>query len=304
MVVASRVGRVFDRVHAGFQRGQDPIRSVRVRGHLAAEEVRRLDDRLHLVVEQLLAETAGDVAVHAAGRGELDDVGALRDLLAGGATAVVGAVAQVGRARPPQLGDVPIRVVGGIRVPAGARDPRTRRHDRRPRDQTGGDGVAQRGDAVGIGAQVAHGGEAGFERTAHVVHADQQVVLDVAVVRLEARAHLVVVVEDVHVRIDEAGQHELLPEIDQPGAGRRRDVAVTNRFDAAAAHDDGGRTARRLARTIEQRAGVDDDDGFGWRLRQVGRQRRMRASRPAQRSRRAKFMDKSLAHRRARFWLK
>ena len=137
-----------------------------------------------------------------------------------------------------------------------------------PGDESGSDGVAKCGDAVDVGAQVAHGREAGFERTAHVVHADQQVVLDVAVVRLEARAHLVVVVEDVHVRVHQTGQHELLLEIDQPGAGRRRDVAVTHRLDAAAAHDDGGGAARRLARTIEQRAGVDDDDGIGWRLRQ------------------------------------
>ena len=83
-----------------------------MRGDLAAEEARGLDDRLHLVVEQLLSEAAGDVAVDAAGCGELDDVRALRNLLADGAAAVLGAVAQVGRARSAQLGDVAVRVVG------------------------------------------------------------------------------------------------------------------------------------------------------------------------------------------------
>ena len=62
---------------------------MRVRGHPASKEMSRLDNRLHLVVEQLLTETAGYVAVHAAGGGELDYVGALRDLLTRGAAAVV-----------------------------------------------------------------------------------------------------------------------------------------------------------------------------------------------------------------------
>ena len=156
-----------------------------------------------------------------------------------------------------------------------------------PGDETGGDRVAQRGDAVDVGAEVAHGGEAGLERAARVVDADQQVVLDVAVVRLEPRAHLVVVAEDVDVRVDQPRQHELALEIDQPRAGRRRDVAVANRVDARSADDDRRRAARRLARTIEQRAGVDDDDGFGWRLRQHG-DSSDRASKPAHRSRRVK----------------
>ena len=95
---------------------------MRVRSHLAAEQMSRVDDGLHLFVEQLLAEPAGDVAVYATGGGELDHVGALRDLLADRAAAIVGAVAQVGRARPPQIGDVPVHVVRGIGVSARAGD--------------------------------------------------------------------------------------------------------------------------------------------------------------------------------------
>jgi hypothetical protein len=204
------VGAVLDGIDPGLERSRDPIRSVRVCGHPASKEVSRLDNRLHLVVEQLLTETAGDVAVHAASGGELDHVGALRDLLARGAAAVVRAVAQVECARPSQFGDVPVGVVGGSRRGRRFRRWPGRRDDRRPGNQAGRDRVAQRGDAMDVGAQIAHRREAGFERTAGVVDANQQVVFDVTVERLEARTHLVVVVEDVHVRVDEPGQHELL----------------------------------------------------------------------------------------------
>jgi hypothetical protein len=95
------------------------------------------------------------------------------------------------------------------------------RDNRRPGNEAGRDRVAQRGDAMDVGAQIAHRREAGFERTAGVVDANQQVVFDVTVERLEARTHLVVVVEDVHVRVDQPGQYELALEIDEARAGRR-----------------------------------------------------------------------------------
>ena len=95
--VRLRVGvrAVLDRVDAGFERRLDPVLSMRVRRDLAAEHVRRIDDRLHLLGEHLLIQSAGDVAVHAARCGELDDVGALRDLLAHRAAAFVRAVAEI-----------------------------------------------------------------------------------------------------------------------------------------------------------------------------------------------------------------
>ncbi len=119
--------------------------------------------------------------------------------------------------------------------------------------------IPQRRHAVDVGAEVAHRREPGLERPARVVDADQQVVLDVAVEGLEPRPHLVVVREDVDVGVDEARQDELALEVDQPGAVGRRDMAVTDRFDAPAADDDRGRPARRLTRTIEQRTSVDDE---------------------------------------------
>ena len=109
---------MLDRIDAGLERRGNPIFAVRVRGGLPSEQVRRVDDGLHLVVEQLLTQPAGDVAVDPAGGGELDDVGTLRDLIADGTAAVVRAAAQVRRAGAPHLRNVAVRVVGGVAVPA------------------------------------------------------------------------------------------------------------------------------------------------------------------------------------------
>ena len=105
--------------------------------------------------------------------------------------------------------------------------------------------------------EIAHGRETRFQRAACVADADEQVVFDVAIVLLQPRAHLVVVVEDVDVHVDQARQHELLAQVDEPRAAFRRDQAVADGFDAALAHDDRRGAARRLTGTIEQRAGVD-----------------------------------------------
>ena len=175
------------------------------------------------------------------------------------------------RAGPPQLLDVAVHVVGGVGVAARPGDPEAGRDDRRPRNQAGRDGIPQRRHAVDVGAEVAHRREPRLERPARVVDADQQVVLDVAIEGLEPGAHLVVVVEDVHVGIDEARQDELALEVDQPGAVGRGDMAVTDRFDASAADDDRRRPTRRLAWTIEERACVDDDRGLRRRLREQRR---------------------------------
>ena len=76
---------------------------------------------------------------------------------------------------------------------------------------------------------------------------------------LEGRAgRLAVILEDEDVL-----EARVLLEIDQPGACRWRDVAVADRFDARPSNDECRGAARGLARTIEQRAGVNDDDRLG-----------------------------------------
>ena len=109
---------------------------------------------------------------------------------------------------------------------------------------------------------------------ARVVDANQQGVLDVAVEDLDPGPHLVVVLEDVHVGVDEPGQDELGLGIDQPRAVGRGDIAVTDGFDAPAADDDGRRPTRRLAGPIEQRPCVDEEHGLGRGLREGGNAQR------------------------------
>ena len=137
-----------------------------------------------------------------------------------------------------------------------------------PATSAGENRVAQRRDAADFGTEVAHCREACFQRAARVADADEQIVLDVAIVLLQPRPHLVVVVEDVDVHVDQARQHELLAQIDEPCAAFRRDQAVADGFDATVAHDDRRRAARRLAGTIEQSAGVDVDHGLRCGLRE------------------------------------
>ena len=93
------VGAVLDGIDAGAQRGVDAAGAVRVRGDLAAHGVGGLDDGAHFLVAELLLDAGGGVGEHAAGGGDLDDVGAGLDLAAHGAAAVVGAGAGRGAAQ-------------------------------------------------------------------------------------------------------------------------------------------------------------------------------------------------------------
>src|SRR3546814_15905378 len=62
---------------------------------LLAIEMGRIDDRLCLVLEHLRAEAGADATVAAAGRGDLDDVGAAPALPAHRLAALAGAVAPI-----------------------------------------------------------------------------------------------------------------------------------------------------------------------------------------------------------------
>ncbi len=159
-----------------------PLLPCGVRGHLATEHVRGVDDGLHLVSKHLLIQAAGDVAVHATGRGELDHVGALRDLRTDGAAAIVCTIAGIVGVFVHHLGDVTIGVVGSIAVAAGDGDAASGDVQRRADQHAVVDAIAQRRDAVDVGAEVAQRREAGFERAACVVDADDEVVFHVAIV--------------------------------------------------------------------------------------------------------------------------
>ncbi len=85
------VGAVFDGIDAGAECGVDAAGAVCVSGDAAAHGVRSFDDSLQLGVAELLLDACGSVREHAAGCGDLDDVGAGLDLAAYGAAASVSA---------------------------------------------------------------------------------------------------------------------------------------------------------------------------------------------------------------------
>ena len=69
-------GAVLDRIDAGAGRRLDAARAMGVGGDLEAERMGGGDDRPHLLVGEMRLEAAPLLRQHAAGGGELDDVGA------------------------------------------------------------------------------------------------------------------------------------------------------------------------------------------------------------------------------------
>ena len=124
LVCGVGVGAVLDRVDAGFERRVlmpflPCACAATLRPNMCAVSMMAFISSANIC----WFEPAGDVAVHAAGRGELDDVGALRDLLAHRAAAIVRAVADVGRMRSRTTSrDVAVGVVRAVAVTAGDRD--------------------------------------------------------------------------------------------------------------------------------------------------------------------------------------
>lgn len=83
---------MLDGVDARAESGVDAVGAVGVAGDLAPHHVRGFDDGFDLVVEHLLAEARGGVGEHAAGGGDLDEIGALADAFARGVPEFIGTV--------------------------------------------------------------------------------------------------------------------------------------------------------------------------------------------------------------------
>jgi hypothetical protein len=118
------------------------------------------------------------------------------------------------------------------------------------------DGVAQGDVAEAAGADVAHGGEAGFQRHpgrmravhggADVGHAQRLV------------AVLVRVAGQVGVGVDQARQHGGAGQVDDLGAGRHADAGGgADRGDALAADEDGLVVEHLAGDDVDQLAGAD-----------------------------------------------
>ena len=259
---------MFDRVDPGAQCGVDPVHPVGVGGDLSPEHVRGLDNGAHLVLHHLLSEAARDVGQHASGRSEFDHVGAGSDLLAGGAAAVFGAVAEIAEIAPGDLGQAAVDPVALIAMPARNRD-HSRCHDHGWTDELARcNGIAKRANGGCISAKIANRSKAREQGLVGVGHRRVGLVLVVAVARLKPCLQAVIEPAQVDVHVDQAGHQSAIAKFDHPGPGNV-DEAVADFADLAALDDHRDVAANRLTRDRDQGSGVDHGDGRGRVCRRV-----------------------------------
>ena len=175
----------------------------------------------------------------------------------------------------PSIGPQRLHAIGRegvvVEVPAGRADAVHRGEHARALGDAGVDGVAQADVDEVVRADVAHRGEAGFERAPGVhgrVHGllggkAHQAVVEAAVVVL------VELIREVRVRVDEARQQGRIAEIDDARAGGLS--AGADRHDAIAAHHHGGAILECGAGGIEHVGGLQHHGfGRGRGLRRLG----------------------------------
>ena len=86
---------MLDRIKSRPRGRFDAARAMRMCRSAQAEQLRRLDDRGEFAVREMAVEAARLQRQHAAGDGDLDDVGAVVRQLAHGTRAIIGAAAGV-----------------------------------------------------------------------------------------------------------------------------------------------------------------------------------------------------------------
>ena len=244
-------------LHAGHARPNGPLdalRAVGVAGHAHAQILGRFHNGADFLFRILGPGAVLAQVEHAAGAGDFDEVGPALELLAHGLPALVGAVGEVdGVAGLGYL--VLAEAVGFVHVPAGGRNGHARRVDAWARHQALGHGFAQ-ARVHARAAAVAHGGEAGAQRGQGV---GLGAVGHVGRVQGEALAEAVAAGArfEVHVAVNQAGQHGAVFQVDDPvlGAGGGRVAALHGR-DAVALHHDGLLGEQLAAAHVEQAAAV------------------------------------------------
>src|SRR5690606_36068736 len=255
-------GAVVDGGDTGADGGLDALGAVRVRGDLALGHLGRVHDRPNLFRIDL--QDADRIAgrEHAAGRADLDDVGAVLDLVPDGGDRLVDAV---GDALLDAAVRVAVRAVAvGVAVSAGDAEGEAGRDDAWAGHEAVVDRVAQRDVGPLVGADVAHGGEPGEQRDARVLDADDRGVAGPLVQPVVAVAAAGIAVQ-VGVRVDETGHHGVPGQVDHLGAAR--DVHVRpHRRDAFTTHDDGRVLGDPPGGGVEKSARADRDDALGGRL--------------------------------------
>ena len=270
---------MLNRRHARADRRLDTGGPVRVRGNAPVELRRRLDDRAHLVFGVLLHAGRVSQRQHAAGRADLDDIGAVFDHVA---NRIADFVDSIGDARfDPAfvLEDLGLEAIGLVAVPAANAERDAGGDDPWSGNPAGVDGVAQRDVAEMRSAHDAYGRESGLERLLRVGrpqqrelarHLGESRVLPVAVAERPGR--------QVHVGVDEPGQHRGTRQIDHGGTGGDLHVR-SHGGNAIALHQDHRVLHGRCAGAVDERAGADSDSGGGGRRgRGSGGGRRLKRS--------------------------
>ena len=243
---------MLDGVHAGEQRIADAGGAVRMRGDLAAQRVRFVDQRLQFLQRVLRRTDLGALGQHAAGGTGLDEIGAelhvLPHLLPHGPGTVGHAVAH-----RLVLGRQQVVVAA---VAAGDADGDAAGEDARTLDLAVRDGIAQRHVGVTGRARYPNRGEAGQQRGTRILRA-----LDRRRRQRDRQAPVALqvgVAMQVHVRIHQAGQHGFSRQVVHRRAGRhRRARGRTDGGDARVLDHDGLVVQHAPGFDIEQAAGLD-----------------------------------------------
>jgi len=255
---------VLDRVDARAQRRVDPPGAVGVRGHLAPEQVPGLHDRIEFVPEELLLGAGRRVAEHAAGRRQLDHVGAPLHLRAHGLAAGPDPVADPLQ-RPRQVEQARAVAERRVAVAPGRRDTLAGGEDTRPDDDPVADRAAQREDRVAARPQVAHRREPREQRAPRILDAEERAVRVTPLEPLQTDSRAVLRC-NVRMRVDQARQHERVAQVDDLDFGLglvlvgdlgRLHVARADLADAPVGDDHGRLRDRSPARLRQQGARVD-----------------------------------------------
>ncbi len=250
---------MLDRGDARSQRRLDPVGAVRVGRDLAPHPVRRLDDGLQLVLEELLVDAGRGHAQHAAGRRDLDQVDALPDARADGLAHLRGTV---GGRRLGPLGGAQHRGqrVRPVPVPAGDADRGSGDEHPRAGDHARLDAVAKSEAGRPARADVADGREAGQKRALGVDDAvDRRVRLGLAHLAADPLGDRDRLPRQVRVAVDEPREDEVVTQIDEL---RAFDAGVvgSHALDHPVPDDERGVRDRILAGHREQLSAQHDHD--------------------------------------------
>ena len=241
---------MLDRIDPGGDRHLAGGVAVAVGRRLATPVVRFVDDSVDLGLGHLRRIDGVRQGEYAARRHQLDHVGAVLDLEAHRRAALLGAVADA--VDRPLLRHASGRERRPVPVAAGRSEGVHRGEHARTGDQPLVDRVAQADVDVVVGAEVAHGGEAGLERLFRVgrgverlLGREAQHVVDEVLRPARAELH-----GEMDMGVHQAGEQRRVSEIDHRGA-RRHGEAGTRGDDLAALDDHHTVRLAGLARAVE-----------------------------------------------------